>query len=385
MSEKAPFKKRRIIWLVLAIIALGGAIGAYMLMEDTAQVQEKEDVKALQRISYIEAALGDHSGTLRTLAEIKSRWSTDINAHVGGEIVSVYDLARSGTYVQKGDPLFKIEDSTYKSQLAEVQEKLANAQLQLLQENKKAAQAKKDWQRSGLGKTREPSELALNKPQLALAEKAVEAAKAAVEAALKDVDYTLVTAPFNGILTERYVSIGQTISAGEKLAYMLDNTALDITVSLSARQWRNLAENWQEQEALAYGENDEVLAKAKIKRGGGFLDPETRLYKIFLEVENADQTNALSGEFASIALPGRVVENCLRVPESALSREGLIWYIDEQNRLRNFGSEALFYENDDTIIVSAPAAEKTYRIVIHPLASFIAGKEIEPFLSEGGQ
>ena len=200
-----------------------------------------------------------------------------------------------------------------------------------------------------------------------------------IKAANKKNAYTKVTAPFSGIVTQRFVSIGQTVSAGDNLVHVLDQSILDIAVSLSSRQWNNLAENWQQQTALVKNDAGQVIAEALITRGGGFLDPSTRQYKIFLEVKINDSNRVLAGEFVHIDLPGKSTPNSLRIPESAFTREGNVWYVDTNERLRYFASEVLFYQ-DNELIVAAPvvAVASELRIITTPLASFIAGSEVLP-------
>lgn len=306
-----------------------------------------------------------------------------LKSQVSGEVVEVSDKAMAGESVEAEDVLVRLEDSDYKARLEEARRGLAEAALSLSQEEKKAKQALRDWKRSGL--TSKPSDLALNKPQLELAKKSVEAAKANMAAAEKDMAYTVIEAPFSGVVTQRFVSIGQTVNAGDDLVHVLDQSKLDITVSLSSQQWNNLAKEWSERTAQIRNDNGEVIAQAVIKRGGGFLDPGTRQYKLFLEVQDVGTSQALAGEFVHVELPGRAVENSLLIPESTFTREGFVWHVDADNRLRYFESEVLFYQGDQ-LIVKAPAdsAVKNLRVITAPLASFVAGKEVS-LMSSGEQ
>lgn len=364
----------RMFWLIGALILLGIAGAAVYMMENTADVEKTEGSTHLMKVSTVSAGIGEHAGMLRSLAEVKPRWSATLKAHVGGEVVEVSDKALAGEKIEKGDVLVRLEDSAYKARLADAKRDLAQAELSLSQEDKKAKQALRDWKRSGLKS--KPSDIALNKPQLGLAKKAVEAAKAGVEAAEKDLAYTVVEAPFSGVVTERFVSIGQSVHAGDDLVHVLDQGQLDITVSLSARHWENLAKDWVEQTALVKDDRGKVIAQAEIKRGGGFLDPQTRQYKVYLEVLDVTNSQALAGEFVHVELPGRVAAGSLLIPESAYTREGTVWHVDTDNRLRYFESEVLFYQGDH-LIVSAPIdGTKELLVITAPLASFVAGKEV---------
>lgn len=60
----------------------------------------------------------------------------------------------------------------------------------------------------------------------------VDAARSAVTAALQQVEYTLVRAPYSGIVTARHIEIGETVSVGQPLMSGLSLEALRVSVNL---------------------------------------------------------------------------------------------------------------------------------------------------------
>lgn len=369
------------IWILLACLLLGAAVIAVSLMEDEAEITHTDKAQYLPKVSVIEATPQTLDGKLRTLAEIQPRWSATLTAQVNGEILSIAPHALAGEQVKKGDSLIQLEASAYEAQQADAERLLSEARLVFLQEEQKAKQAKRDWQRSGLAS--KPSALALNQPQVELARKAVAAAKANVQAAKVNQTYTRIHAPFSGIVTERLISLGQTVNAGDPLLRLQNQTELDLELSLSQRQWQHLSNNWQGQAALLKNSRNDTIGSATIKRGGGFLDPTTRQYKLFLEVNTQDSPQVLAGDFVQVELAGKKVPNSLLVPENAVTREGYLWYLDAENRLRFFPTEVRFFQ-DNKLVVSAPpnAQRAPLRIVTTPLASFVAGKTVEPTAGE---
>ncbi len=371
----------RVFWIICSIGLLILVFFALGWMEDTIDIVEKEQEDYRPKISVVAVQITAHAGTIRTLAEVKPRWSATLKAHVDGEVIEVSEKAMAGEQIEKNDVLVRIEDSAYKANLAEARRSLAEANLVLLQEQSKTEQALLDWERSGL-KTK-PSVIALNKPQLDIAEKTVASAQANIIAAEKRSIYTTVTAPFSGIVTERFISIGQTVNIGDQLLSVLNQSKLDITVSLNSNQWKNLAESWSQLKADVKNAEEQVVAIAKIKRGGGFLDPQSRQHKLFLEIENNETNQALAGEFVNIELPGRSVTNTILIPASVFTREGTVWFVDATNRLRYFDSKIVFYQGDNLIVtVPEDFDNNEVQVVLSPLASFVAGKEIIPVFTE---
>lgn len=351
-------------------------------MEDNVDIEVVKKPNYKPSVSVILRKIGEHSGTIKTFSEVRSRWKAPIVSQITGDVVMLSPKALAGELVKKGDVLLKIEDYAYRSKLAEAQQMKVEARINLMQARNAVKQAKEDWERSKL--KLKPSDLAMKKPQLELAEAKLKTANTLIEVAKKELGYTQIKAPFSGIITKASVVQGQKINIGDELFYILNQNKLDVIASLSAKQWKNLSQDWSGKSAVIKNDNQQIIAHASIKRGGGFLDPSTRLYKLFLELDDAHSENILAGEFLHIELPGKPVKNSLLIPASAYTQEGIIWYVDENDQLRFFNSEVLFYQGDE-LIVSIPNEFKNtnvLRIVKTPLASFIAGRNVDPIIKE---
>lgn len=367
------------MWLTIAIGLLLLAIAAIGLSEDTADITKKETTPYYPPVSVLEVVPKDHAGVITVFAEITPRWSASLKAHIGGEIIKVTNQALAGQAVAQEDLLIRIEESGYQANLASTRQSVAEARLALQLEQKKTDQAQADWKRSGIKD--KPSDLALNLPQLQIAKQRLRTAQSALKAAEKDLEYTKIRAPFSGFVTHRHVSYGQTVSEGDLLLDIIDSTRLDITVSLSQKQWDLLQKTgWEEHPATVLDASGQKIASATIVRGGGYLDPETRQYRLFLEITPDSHNRALSGEFVHVNLPGNVVKSALKIPESALTREGEVWLIDADGRLQRFYPTILFRQ--DKWLVIRPSEQNlsttVWKIATNPLASFLPGNRVQP-------
>lgn len=379
--------KSRKWWLLASFIILLSVIVIIAILEDIAQVEEKDEPQYLPPISIVNPQSQDNKGIILTYAEIKPRWATTLKAHVSGEIEHVFDQALAGERVKKGDLLIQIEDSRYEADLYEAEQALAEAKLNLLQAQKKSSQAQRDWKRSGIDE--KPSDLVLHIPQLEVAEKSLSAAEGRLNAAKKTHSYTRIRAPFSGIIITRNANIGQTVLEGEELLHIVQEEQQEIAVTLSKQQWDLLAKDWKNRSISIRNTAGAEIAQAHIKRGGGFLDPETRQYMLFLEIDDESNSKTLVGDFVQVNLAGRVIPNSLAIPESALTRNGTIWYLDDEDRLRQFAARVLFYQNDQ-IVIETPSHElldkhypSHWRIATTPLASFLTGHRVEPMMVGG--
>lgn len=375
---------KRALWIALAVLLLVAATGYILTLEDVADVEEGEKAPALRPVTYVAAKVGDQAGTVSVFAEVTPRWQVDLKSRVAGVVGAVAPAALGGARVEKGTELLVLENAPYLANLEEARFSLKKAELELLQAEKKRDIALKDWRsvRPGV----EPPDLAVHRPEVRVAELAVAAARARVGAAEYDLESAHIRAPFDAIITRRSVSPGQSVNEGDVLFALLDDRILDIRVSLTAEQWALLDRSRAETDSQVFSENNRFLGAARVKRGGGFLDPKSRRYQVFLEVDRAENLAILPGQFVSVRLPGKAVARSLRIPESALSQNGFVWYLDKADRLQRFAAQALF-RNGEEVVVPAPASVpegESLRIVPLPMSAYLPGQRVAPVEKENG-
>ena len=98
-------------------------------------------------------------------------------------------------------------------------------------ETARSEQALKDWQ--NMGKQGEPSDLGLRKPQMADAKANVSAAEADVEKAQRDFERTQITVPYDGLVRQKAVDIGQYVTPGTRLGVTFAIDTAEIRLPLT--------------------------------------------------------------------------------------------------------------------------------------------------------
>lgn len=374
---------RKAIWIVLALVALVGVVLYLETLEDVAEVTETGAEVALRPVTVVDARIGNHAGTISVFAEVVPRWQVDLRSRVAGIVKDISPLALGGSRVPGDTVLLTLEEAPFLASVEEARHTLKNAEFGLRQKENKRDIALKDWR--AVNPDEVPPEMAIHLPEVRVAEQSVAAAEARVGAAEFDLRSTTIRAPFNAIVTKRRVSPGQSVNEGDVLFSLLDDSQLDIRVSLSPNEWRSLAANWEDGRADLFDDAGSHIGTAKVKRGGGFLEPQSRRYQLFLEVDRSSETLALPGQFVRVALKGQQVENTLRIPESALTQNGFVWFVDPADRLQRYEASALFRNSGD-VVVKAPDDASTgdvLRIVRLPMSAYLPGQVVAPV--SGGQ
>ena len=149
-----------------------------------------------------------------------------MSAQTSGRISEVfYDV---DDYVEPGDAILRFTDVEQQSALRQAEAALAEALA-------RKKQADEDFERvSGLLESGSASQREYDQSLAArdAASARVTAARSAVSTAQQQVEYTLVRAPYAGIVTERHVEVGETVGVGQPLMSGLSLEALRVVVDV---------------------------------------------------------------------------------------------------------------------------------------------------------
>lgn len=374
--EDEPKLWKRWAVVVIALFALIAVFGYLLEAEDTIDVVKYEDEPLAPVVTVERVSLKPETVEVSAYAEVYPRWMVELKAAVSGRVEKVFDTALAGERVDEGTELLTIEHSQYMSEVAAAELALKEAQLGLTNAKNDTRLARRQYKRDGI---KPPNDLALLLPQLRIAESAVSSAKARLSAAKKQLEDTKVSAPFSGFITERLVSPGQSVSAGEALLKLVDDRQFELTVELGRRDWLLLKQPLEGATASLFDQQGKALAQARVRRGGGFLDEKTRQYRVFLEVEGDGSDAVLSGDFVKVVLPGKSVDAALNIPESSLTQEGYVWYVDAENQLQRMEPKVLFRKHN-RILVESPVEDEEWQVAVTPLVSFLPGQTVRPQL-----
>ena len=188
----------------------------------------------------------------------------------------------------------------------------------------------------------------------------VSQAKAAVELAQTQLGYATITSPISGVVSQRMVDPGDTVSPGVSIITVQSdsNYRLEATVPESSASSVYVGKKVN----VSIG-SDNRSAEGTVAVVSPTGDPTS--HKFIVKVELPNSINARSGEFGRISFPVGYSKGVI-VPEAALHDEGglaTLFIVDDKNRVRmqavkagrkiNGGIEILSgIKNGDRVIVS---------------------------------
>ncbi len=141
--------------------------------------------------------------------------SVEVRARVGGYISGVH--FRDGDYVRRGQLLFTLDPRPAQAALASARAQLSQAQAQLTLARSELARAETLLESQAVSQ----AEVDTRRGALQTAEAAIAAANAAVRARTLDLEFTRVTAPISGRVSDRRVDPGNLVAGGSSAADVL--------------------------------------------------------------------------------------------------------------------------------------------------------------------
>jgi RND family efflux transporter MFP subunit len=314
-----------------------------------------------------------------SLGEVTPRYQSTIQARVSGRITFLSEKLQEGMVVQKGEVLVRLEKSAFRVQVAEAESRLETARLNVLTEERESEDARKSWERSGIeGEPASP--LVLRAPQLDAARAEFAAAASVLENARVELGHTEIKAPYDGVIMVRTVNPDETVFEGDEVAVIYSLSAVEVGVPLDATEWASLPSSVAATEATLIDPQQKATWDADVVRENLHLDTATRLRTLYLEVKNPLKQSPplLPGTFVRVELSGKEMAGLLCIPETAFTKEGVVWIVDGQDRLAAHETEPRFYGEGLVYIDNPLPEEKAVRVAVSPNSSYLHGLLVDP-------
>ncbi len=264
----------------------------------------------------------------RYVGLIRASRNVEIHARVEGFLEKM--TFSEGKKVEENEPLFYINNATYKA-------KVEKAKAQLKKEEAQQAKAQRDVERlRPLYEQNAASQLDLDNAEAALnmANANVAMSKADLDQANLELSYTVVRSPLSGYISERYVDIGTLVgnSKSSLLATVVKRDTVLVDFKMTAldylkSQQRNVhlgeldtTRSWQPTINITLADNSVYNEKGVVDFAAPQVDPKTGTFGVRADMPNPNQ-ELLPGQFTQVKLLLDVHEDAIVVPRKAISIE----------------------------------------------------------------
>ena len=157
-------------------------------------------------------------------------------------------------------------------------------------------------------------------------------ARSAAEVATERYDRAGVSAPFAGVVTDRYVELGQLVTPGQPVARVIDPYVLKLEGYLTGEQVGWLTVGTPAEIRLG---DDGALATGEISWVGFEADRMTGKFKVEIEIDNSDLAYR-SGVIGRARIPKNRVAKAVTIPRDAVlpGRAGPTAFVVEGDRAK---------------------------------------------------
>jgi RND family efflux transporter MFP subunit len=344
--------------------------------------------------------------TLTIAGEFKPFQDVDVHAKVAGYIRKIY--VDVGDHVKTGQIIAVLEVPELAAQLtgadaavraAEQQIRRAQGDVQRAQSSHAAAHSaytrlkQASDSRSGLVAQQEVDDSqakdleaegqeASAQAELSTAKQQLEVSQASQKQALAMSGYTQITAPFAGVITNRFADTGALVAAGTSSSTQAIPVVRLAQVSV-LRLVLPIPESVAGQIHLGDAVNVRVQAldrdiQGKVARFADSLDLQTRTMATEIDVENRDG-HLMPGMYTETHLALREKNNALTIPLESVARDGddaTVLALTPQNKIEERHVRLGAEDNKRVEVVSG--LSEGDRVIIGNRSQFRAGQIVEP-------
>ncbi|NOY53090.1 MAG: efflux RND transporter periplasmic adaptor subunit [Deltaproteobacteria bacterium] len=321
---------------------------------------------------------------------VQARREVSIIPQVGGRVVWKSPKLLPGGFFRKGELLFRIEKVDYRLAVDRARAALAQAELDLAREESNARVARSEWTKMDLAAKAKPTPLILHEPQLRQARATVTAAKAGLKQAELDLSRTRITAPFNCRVRSEEVDVGQVVRLGEKVGLLAGTDEAEIVVPLPREGLRWLSIPGPGSKApgskavIRFSEGKDLLSLVgRIVRSLGEVDPEGRMARVVIAVNDPYHLKAptgnvaadlLLGMFVDVTMEGRTLSKVFVLPRKALRDQGTVWLAGQGDQLTIRKVDVVRKEREKVMIDRG--LQDGDRVVLTALSGVVEGMKL---------
>jgi membrane fusion protein (multidrug efflux system) len=175
----------------------------------------------------------------------------------------------------------------------------------------------------------------------------MEALEASYNLARLELDYTQIRAPIDGVVSNRFIRLGNTIDVNAPAFRVTSFDPLVAYLHVPEREYRNIRKDQIVGIDIDALQGQRIVAS--VTRVSPIVDPETGTFKITIEISD-DQRRIKPGMFGRISIVYDQHSNVLQIPRSAIledSGEMSVFIVDGDKATRR--SVSTGYSNSGMI------------------------------------
>lgn len=394
---------QRVLQILLPILVLFAAVMvAVALMSAKPQVAARPLVTRELPVTVLRAQPSAHPVTLQALGEVKPVHRLVLQPEVSGRVIDRNPGLMPGGLLHRGEALLRVDNRDHATVVAAQSAALEQATAALVEERGRRQVAEFDWQANADKLSEDARKFALRETHGRSAEAGLSSAKAQLDKARRDLGRTQVKVPFDALVLEASVEMGQLVTPQTALATLVAIDRYWVEVAVPVAQLVHFDIPGVNVAAGSKGSPAKVLLDAGagvvVERSGaierllGQVDARGRMARVLVVVEdplgvtatNADAVQQpeqgkpramlplLLGAFVRVQIAGTPLADTTEIPRVALVDDHMVWLV-ANNTLASREVEVAWRSADSVLVRGLRPGEP---VVTTPLASPTEGMAV---------
>lgn len=299
-----------------ALVACAFLLGACGQGAEGPDKEENEEETAAVPVEVGSPVRGDIYAVYSGTAPIEAFAEADVVAKVSGEVREI--LVEEGDDVVVGQVMARLDGDRLRLELNE-----SSANLRKLQ---------RDYERNVELKEKD----LISSGDFDKIRYDMEALEASHNLAKLELDYTQIRAPLDGVVSDRFIRLGNTISVGDPMFRVTSFDPLVAYLYVPEREYRSIAEDQVVGIEIDALQGQRIVAA--VTRVSPVVDPGTGTFKVTIEISD-EERRIKPGMFGRIYIVYDEHTNVLQVPRSAVleeSSENSVFVVEDGKAIRRF-------------------------------------------------
>jgi len=393
---------RRVLRILLPILVLLAALAAAQaLMSAKPEVAARPLAKRELPVMVLRARPTSHPIELQGLGEVKPVHRLVMQSEVSGRVIERNPALMPGGLLRRGEPLVRVDGRDHATVVAAQTAALAQASAAVIEERGRKQVAEYEWQGSAQQLGEDARKFALRETQALSAAASLSSARSQLDRARRDLARTQVKVPFDALVLEAGVELGQLVTPAASLATVVAIDRYWVEVAVPVSQLVHFDIPGVNVAAGAQGSPARVLLDAGagviIERSGfverllGQVDAKGRMARVLIAVDDplglaaaralaaAPETASpratlplLLGSYVRVQIGGVPLLDTTELPRVALVDERSVWLVVDGKLARR--EVEVVWRNADTVLARGLRAGDA--VVTTPLASPTEGMAV---------
>jgi len=371
--------------LVAAFLA-GGVRTAKHLLATRVQAGKVEKTVLPTLVETRPVTVADATVVITAMGTVIPTHEVTLFPEVTGRVVEAASSLVPGGWIDEGSMVVRVDVRDYRLALEQQEAAVERARFEFKIEEGRQVVARREWALMGgeTGTDQSSRDLALRLPHLVNAQAGVASALSGLERARLNVERTTVKAPFNAVVVEEFVDLGQVVTPQSKIARLVGRDKFWIRVALPVERLSaftlpsaNGQGGARAKVVQDTGNGHPIVREGTVVRLLSDIDPAGRLARVLVAVDRPLEGPGLPlllGAYVRVDIQGHPLPAVVAVPRAALHGDSSVWIMTSTDELE-IRPVAIAWRRTDDVLVAKGLTEGE-RLVTSRISSPLPGMKL---------